>query len=650
MKKITLIIIFVVTATFAQKEKSTKLGSLKREELLLKSYSKDTTANALVLYEHANLYLDEDHHYDFRTDYYYRIKLFKKEAFNKAIIKIFLYKKQQVKEIKGITYNLQKEGKVIETSLKKDQIFVNQENENYKSVSFTLPNLKEGCVVEFKYSIISPYSRLKSWYFQSDIPKIKSEYDAAILGNYEYRTRLVGFLKLDKDKPSIKKNCMYVKGVGRGDCAIYSYGMDSIPVFEEEEFMLSKENFISKVVFDLKSFTSINRKVKEYTKTWKDTDKTFKKNYLEGQTSKYSFFKKQLPQKVLSISNPLEKAKKVYRFIKKHYTWNGRNWESGKMKIKSKFKQKSGSVAAINLALYNSLKAAKIASNIVMISTRENGLPTKLYPVTKDFNYIIVRVVIEGKTYFLDATEKLLPFGMLPYRCLNGEGRVLDFKKGSYWELIKTIQKTSTKTVLQLELKEDQFIGKIKKVQKGYPAFFKRKQLEKLTEEEYLEELESKNPNLEIDDYKIENKETNLEEAVIETFWVTIDNDDFQNNKKIRFNPFFTERITKNPFKLNKRDYPVDFGYIRSETYLLTLKIPENYIIKKLPKNSAVTLPNKGGRFIFRIIRKGNRGIQLYFKFDINRKIFSNQEYFYLKEFYKQLIATQKGYIELEKK
>ena len=34
------------------------------------------------------------------------------------------------------------------------------------------------------------------------------------------------------------------------------------------------------------------------------------------------------------------------------------------------------------------------------------------------------KVEINGKSYFLDATEKQLPFGMLPFKCLNGFDRI----------------------------------------------------------------------------------------------------------------------------------------------------------------------------------------------------------------------------------
>ncbi|MBL4904480.1 MAG: hypothetical protein JKZ00_00255 [Flavobacteriaceae bacterium] len=205
MKKIVYLVLFVSTLCLGQRGKTTKLGLTTMAELQMTTYEKDTTANAVVLYEHANLYIDEANKYVFRTDYYHRVKLFKKEAFDRATIAISLYKSERVEEIKAITYNLVDGKSIRKVHLLKNNVFKKKTSESWKEVTFTLPNITEGSVIEYVYSVLSPYHLLDDWYFQSDIPKVKSEYSSAILGNWKYNTRLVGYLKLDKDNPSIKK-------------------------------------------------------------------------------------------------------------------------------------------------------------------------------------------------------------------------------------------------------------------------------------------------------------------------------------------------------------------------------------------------------------------------------------------------------------
>ncbi|QMU65423.1 MAG: hypothetical protein GKR88_14780 [Flavobacteriaceae bacterium] len=389
MKKIALLVLIHITACYFAQRKSTKTGRATLAELNMKSYEKDSTARALVLYEHANLYM-ETKKYDFQTDFYFRKKIFTKEGTDVATVKVITYGKERIKDILAVTYNLRENGSVEKTYLQKKDIFKNQLNEKYTETSFTLPNVKEGSVIEYVYSLISPYPSLDDLYFQSDIPKLQSDYDSAIIGNYKYNARIIGNPRLTKDNPSVLKKCIYIEGIGQAACAVRSFSMTDIPAFKEEDYMLSKKNYISRVAFDYVSYTDLRGGVRHYLNDWAAADKSLKNDFLKNQSNKKNFFKKRLPESVLQISNPLEKAKAIYSYIQENYTWNGKKRSSKNNKMRAVFEEKSGSVYDINLVLYNSLQAAEIESYIAMVSTRNNGLPTKLYPIIADFNYLIV--------------------------------------------------------------------------------------------------------------------------------------------------------------------------------------------------------------------------------------------------------------------
>ena len=118
---------------------------------------------------------------------------------------------------------------------------------------------------------------------------------------------------------------------------------------------------------------------------------------------------------------------------------------------------------------------------------------------------------------------------------------------------------------------------------------------------------------------------------------------------KIRINPFLFNRIKQNPFQLKHRYYPVDFGYSRRDNYYLTLEIPTDYKIIKLPKDKAISLPNNGGNFIVKTIQKGNY-INILTRLNIAKKYYSVNDYYALKEFYKQIIISESDYIKKKKK
>ncbi len=645
---LALILLISTTFSSAQKKRSTILGKTSLEELQMTVYAKDSTASAVVLYEHANYYVDELNKYDLRTDYYFRIKILKKEGLEKATVKIPLYGKERVLAIKAKTSNLSENGKKNDVFLLKDKIFTKQVNPKWKEVSFTMPNVKVGSVVEFVYSVISPYSTIDDWYFQSDIPKIKSDFTAAILGNWKYHIRVVGFFKLDRSEARVKKRCVYIEGVGYGDCSVLSYGVDTIPAFKSEDYMLSKENYISKLSFELESFTNTQGVVEKYTKTWKNADKKLKYNFLDNQSSKKRYFKKNIiPSDMLTIVDDLERAKKVYELVKANFIWNGKHWPNEKIRVKKAYESKTGNVFDINLSLFNALQAVNIESQLVLLATRDKGLATKLYPVINEFNYLAVKATINGKEYFLDATQKLMPFGLLQFQALAGDVRMMDFKEGSYWGKIKLHKKNSTLRKLKLNLTEEGLKGDLNVVRTGYFAMNRRNEILGKEDEVILDDFETKYPDFEVDSYKV----NNLEEAdkrLVESFKVEIETNGLNTNT-IRVNPFFLGKLSSNPFKLEERNYPVNFGYARSNTYMVSINIPENYEIIKLPETKAISLPNRGGNMILNVKKKAQR-IDLHLRIAINKNEYSNIEYQYLKEFYNQLIKYQNSFIELKKR
>jgi hypothetical protein len=574
-------------------------------------------------------------------------KILNKGSFNLADIAVNIYKEQKIRNISAITYNLKENGTIEKTTLLNKDIFTTKDDKNWKSKKFTLPNIKEGTVIEYKYSILSPYLSINDWFFQSDIPKITSKFDASILGNYTYNIKLVGFFKLDLDEVTIDKKCVYVEGIGQGACVIYNYAMNNIPAFEEENYMLSKTNYISKLTFDLKSSTSYRGVVENLTTTWEQADKSLKKLFFNNQTSKKKYFKKRIPDSILNTQNNLSRAKKIYAFIQNHYSWNTKNWTNENAKVKKAFEGKIGNVGEINISLYNSLKAADIDVNLLVLSTRNNGLPTKLFPVIYDYNYVIVKVNIDNEEYYLDATDKFLPFGQVSVRTLNGEARVIRFNEDGEWTLLKPFKKSTKSTYLSLKLnKEGEFSGTLNIKRTGYSASKKRKEIAGINEENYLSKFESKNPDIEVEEYVVR-AEKDIEKPIQEFFKITI----FKNNSlknKVRINPFFFERIKENPFKLKERNYPVDFAYPRKSNYSLSLQIPKGYKITQLPKDIAIALPYNGGRFILKTSKKKN-WITLFIRFSIHKKSYSSEEYFVLKEFFKQIVIAENADIVLEK-
>lgn len=624
------------------------MGQTTLEELNMTVYDKDSSAVAVVLFDQGNLYFYNQNLNETRTDYYFRIKILKKSGLRKATIKIPYYDKQEIKNIKGITYNLVDQRKQ-ESNLSENNIYKKENASNWKELSFALPNVKVGSVIEYSYTLINPYElNMKDWYFQDDIPKIKSQYNSSIVGNFKYNIKLNGYFPLDINNGSVKKGCLSYTGDGytkhKIDCAVQEFVMNDVPAYIEEEYTTSKKDNISRLSFRLEFIEYSTGKRDEFTTTWKAADKRFKSSLFFGQELKRtSFFKNNIPENILNQTNYLSKAKQVFYFVQNHYSNNNKNYNFQKVNTKKAFESKKGTVPEINISLYNALKAANIEAYVVMSSTRKNGKPTQLFPVITDFNYLLVKTVIDGKNYFLDASEKGLTFGITPYYTLNGKVRVMDFKKGSYWEEISPAINSSTKAMMSIKIDENGIVNnKLRVIKTGFDAQNRRTTIHKNNSDEYLEMFNANNKTL--NNYSVKGDDFKSNQLV-ETLDFTINNN---SSNSIQLELFYLEKYVTNPFKLKSRFYPVNFGHSFSYNYRANIILSNAYKVKSLPKSKAYSLPNNGGKLILNCKSIGNKIIVI-FQFQFNKPVYNNEEYNALKEFFNQIIKVHSTPIILEK-
>jgi hypothetical protein len=650
--RIKFIFLFFFTLLSTAQEKNT-FGKLTSKDLAFTTYEKDTTANAVILYEKGDNYFEVINYRIYIVKKYHaKIKILNDKAFNKGNISIPYYHNkdysEEIKELKAITHNGN-----FKTNLLSDQIFNVDINQNYQEKKFTFPNIKAGSILEYQYEFVTPFVyNFKGWDFQDDIPKIYSEFNAKIPANYNYNRSLVGTLKLNVNDATVKKNCFYVPGYSDpADCEILKYSMKNIPAFkDEEDYMLAPSNYKSRINFELAIYYGLDGTTNNYTKSWKDVDKEFKTDKDIGrQLKKVDFFEKNVPKTLFSGEDELEKAKNIFSFVKDHYTWNEKYGIYKNIRVKEAFNNKIGSVCEVNISLINLLNAGGIKTNLMLLSTRNNGLPKKIHPVISDFNYLIAKAEINGKTYLLDATDKHIPFGMLPFRCLNSYGRVMDFKKESYWQDI-SVDQTSRKyitTEINFNLKENNLNGSFKEINSGYEAVSKHKKISTLTEENYLNELEEKSiSDYTINSYSLNEEETN-EAKTVEDFEFTIDN--IATDDIIYLNPFLIKFFSKNPFILNERNYPIDFGYNKNYFYMAKINIPEGYEIQEIPKNKLVALDNNLGSLRFSCMSNKNQ-VLLSFSLILNSSHFPSGYYIPLKKLFNQVVEIQNNSLMVLKK
>ncbi|PTQ93634.1 transglutaminase superfamily protein [Mucilaginibacter yixingensis] len=657
MKRTFLFLVFALSFGFCQAQ-DFEFGEVDRADVDMTKYAKDTSAQAVVLKEFGKTWISSADHIPLIHEYHVKIKILNPEAFREwGDVKIPLYKEddnyfESVRDIKAITYYRDENNLLRQAELDPKNIFHTKLNRYYDQLSFALPHLTKGCVIEYKYTLESPRRwSFKEWNFQADIPKIYSEYEVHIPGIYVYNASLRGALKLTKVNSDIDRDCFSFNGI-KCDCSKITYIMTDIPAFKEEAFMTSPKNFMSAINFELSEYTNFETGARtKVTKEWKDIDYDLKHNESFGsQLRRTELMKDRIKGVGANTTDPLEKAKAIFEFVQKNYRWNNIYSIGSDDGIRKAFDSHSGSVADINLSLVAALNAAGINTEAVLLSTRNNGVINKLYPGISDFNYVIAKANIGDQSYLLDATDPLLPFGLLPLKCMNDQGRVMSLDKPSYWIDLKAEKQTKT-YAFDLKLTDDgKLKGSMTCYSRGYDAYNKRKQIKNFnTVDEYVEDLDNRLKKMKILKSEIHNLDS-LEQPLAEKYEIEINAyDDMQNDKRLSFNPFLYDRTTSNPFKLAERTFPVDCGAPSEERFILTVHLPDKMTTEALPQQVGLALPNQGGRFLLGYTPTDD-GFNCSYSIQFNRSLYSSEEYPYLKEMYNKIIQAESAEVVFKKK
>jgi hypothetical protein len=625
-------------------------------DLGLEVYKADTSAQAVVLDEFGEAYIDLESLNKLIFQYHVKIKILKPGGLKQADYSILLYdnnngKVESLRSVQASAFNRTATG-FSETKIDPRKVFTDKYNKHYTAKKFAVPDVRVGTVIEIAYELESPFLfNFRTWQFQDDIPKMHSEYWVSYPANYEYNISLKGFQKLSKQESELVKSCVGSSGgltqTAGADCLQFKYGMNDIPAFKDEDFMAARSNFLSAINFELATVRHFDGRINRITQEWKDAEQELRQESRFGtQLKRGRDIASELNLDRDKAANLIQ-AKKIYGAVKGWYQWN-ETYGIFSESIRKALEDRKGSVADINLSLVAALRYAGFDADPVLLSTRENGFPTELHPVLSDFNYVISRLRIGESFYLLDATDDYLTFGMIPLRCINGKGRVMA-EKESFWIDLKPTDRSRQVTLINLTLGADgDLSGTVQNNYTGYAAMLQRKRIRSYsTEQEYVDEVDKVIKTADIKGHRLTDVDS-LDKPLFETFDVKVDGFASVQDRHFVLSPFIADRWESNPFKSAERLYPVDFGIPIDETVIISLTLPPDIVVTDLPQKVALALPNTGGRFLFEARRMDNK-LSIQSNLIINRTLYTSTEYHYLKELFNQVVSTQNVNIVLER-
>ena len=594
-----------------------KFGEVSMEELTMKSYRGDTSAAAVILFDKGSTVVTFGATVIVQYRRHVRIKIFDKKAFDKWANERLLVDRNGFSKLKGVTYSLE-EGKIVTSEIDDNGVFRVRYSKYIDEIKFTLPNVKEGSVVEYSYVVNG--DGVPGWQFQYSIPTIWSEYSLDVPPNVPVRKIMKGVLPVTSHEVKNRMEKWILK---------------DIPAFKREPFMPNESDYVSSIDFSFSksSWEGISKSL------WSDED-------FGGVITGSSFLKKQVEEITAGITDQKQKMLAIYKYVKKNVEWNGVE-DLYADDLRNVFRNKKGTAADINLALASMLRKAGLPVEMVLLSTRGNGFLRVDFPSVRQFDYTICLAFADSMGYLLDATEKYLPWNALPQRCLNGLGFAVS-DEGYRWVDVISDVKAKTAVNAQLTLNETgELKGKLTYTRDGYAASEMRNDFYKLGKDAYLEDfakMKSWNMiNSEFQDMEdVDRPSSEVHEiSILEHVTAAGDN--------IYVDPFITFKEDENPFKEEKREFPIDFGVRSEKVYLTVITIPDGYVVDEAPKNKVMLLPENAGKFYYSFTQVANK-LTVVSNIQINSRIFMQDQYPNLRELYSRIVAKQAEVIVLKRK
>ena len=655
-----------------------KFGEVSKLELQEKKYPMDSAANAAILYRYENVRFEFSQNNGFTQikEVIMKIKIYNKEGLDWANEKIYLYKgnsgsDETIKGIKGFTYNL-KNGKIEKDKLKSDGIFNEKATDLYSICSFALPNVKAGSIIEYKYTIRSPFIQIDDIELQFSIPVKKLDVSISTPQFYKYKMRLnpKAFYIPTYTEKKINKTLSVSNRVSNNSpsSGINQFGNGSkisqnsisyfdnniifseenIPSLTAESFAGSINNYKAKLSLELEAKLAKEGYVeKSYAISWDKVSKAiYESSNFGGQLNKSSFFKDDLSNILDGVDDDFHKAYLIESFVKSKVKWNGSYSIYAHKGIRAAYKEGEGNVAEINLLVVAMLRSQGLDANPVLVSTRNNGTP--LFPTREGFNYVICMVQSENSYLLIDATEPFSANNVLPERVLNWQGRVIKDKGKSSWVDLTSNKKSKESTMLNVKIGND-FIatGKVRKNFTDNLALKYRKRYTNLSIDDHIKSLESKKGDLEITDLIYEN-DKNLSQPVKVTYDYKLSDGIDEIADKLYFSPLLFLAIEENPFKLEERLYPIDFVSPHGDMSIVNIMLPEGYKVEFLPKSEAVEFRDGDVKFEY-ILKENGKYLSLKVNLEINNAIVQPADYKSFKVFFNKIVEKQAEQIVLTK-
>jgi len=624
---LTATLLFALNIVYAQNE-TPVFGSVSKEDLDFKMVDFDKDAEAVVLFDYGK-FVSSDSSIDAIKERHVRIKILKPRGLGRANIHISFQSfnnNETVSNVSAQTYNLDAGGNIVISKLDSSLLYRKEINRRFSELVFTLPEVRVGSVIEYKYSISGAGSM--RWYFQRSIPVKLSRFVISFPETYEIRMVPHTILPLKID--TVKKE----------NRDILKFTMENVPSLSDEPFMLSEEDYLQRLDARVVSYNPFGAAVRSYVRTWEDVVGTLMSDDDFGVQLKKNVPRTgELDDMLKQMTDPYKKMVTIHDYVRNKMEWNGYDNIWALKGVKSAWKEKKGTTGEINLILVNLLKDADLDAHPLLVSTKSNGRINRNTASSTQFDKVMAYIELNGKKYVLDATEKITPSRLIPLDVMATDGLVIEKPETNQWGW-KTLwdehEIYNNAVLIKADIdKEGKMSGEATVTSADY-ARVKRMPLLNRSRKDFIASyFDDQNTEVKIDSVVLENEATDSLPLIQHVFFRE------QTGSSGDYNYFTANMFSgleKNPFVADTRFSDIFFGYKQHITIIGNFTLPDGYQFEELPKNVKMIMPDTGIVFT-RIAAASENQLSVKIILDLKKPIYSLEEYPEFREFNKKMFT-----------
>lgn len=619
----------------------------------------DPASAAIILSEYGQEFYSEfAGSYQTRFIVHRRILVLKKEGVEEADVEIWFRAEDNIKtlenafssagkygpfwitgkdegifKLKAMSYNLDEQGNIERSELDRSTVHVQDATDmvGYDAVSFAIPNVRVGTIIEYTYTKVNPnFLFSRGWFFQHSIPCIHSEFRIAYRETNTYAVIRNGLLRREIEPVDSE---LTTKQFNKFKQKIYKFELDSIPGMPEQELVSTMDNYRAHIIIQLQRYWNYNRgEYKKVISTWEELAKEYlKKPEFGKQLFRFDNLFEEIKDQLLQPETAEDEIEVCFNFVRDYFLWNGKYRRMPTHNLKEVFENREASGVEINMFLARLLREFGINSKLAFVSTRENGWVNENYPFILQFNHVITTVEIDGKIYFLDAINKQRSFNIPPANIIDTKVFILDLAEPKIVKAVSDVAYDQM-IVLNIEINDKEIQGKVQGRFKGYSALQRRIQIANDSVKFMRDYLFDNSFDSELDSPVIINFQDKEKPLLTQVGFSSSDAIQFLDSLLI-IEPANILFEVDSPLSYEKRDFPVELNFRRNIQKLISITIPEDYFVESLPAPEKLMLDD-GSAVVTVIYQKSQTAIQIKMVLRTNNLIYSSKQYSRLKDIF----------------